>query len=1120
IRMDGATEKRVELHLHTQMSALDAVTPVSEYVKRAALWGHKAMAVTDHGVIQAFPEAAEAAAKYGVKVIYGVECYLCEDAGSVVMKPAGQSLETDYVVFDLETTGLDPDKDRIIELGAVKVSGGVITEGYGTYVDPGIPVPEKITGLTGIDDDKVRGAPPVEEVVKGLAAFAGDAVLVAHNAPFDMGFIGKAAASAGIKISNTVLDTLQLSRALYPEMKSHRLNVLASYFNISLPNHHRAEDDCRATAGIMLKLLEKLKEQGIEDLDKAGGLKPDNHFAARNDSWHAIILVRNRTGLRNLYKLISISHLDYFYKKPRMPRKIVSELREGLILGTACEAGELFRAIATGKDERRINEIADFYDYYEIQPTGNNMFLTGEESPETGADEYGHSIKTVEDIQNINRRIYELGRKKGKPVAATGDVHFLDPQDEYFRRIIMAGQGYEDADRQPPLYFKTTGEMLEEFSYLGEAAAREVVVVNTAAIANMVDDGLRPIPEGSFTPSIEGAEAEVEKLALANARAIYGDPLPELVDTRLRRELDSVITHGFAIMYLIAEKLVSKSMSDGYTVCSRGSVGSSFLATMCGITEVNPLTPHYVCPSCRFSEFHEDGQYGSGFDMPPRDCPRCGTLMRRDGQDIPFETFLGFHGEKTPDIDLNFSGEYQIKAHKYVEELFGPGHTFKAGTIGTIRDKTAYGFVKKYLESKGMTVTNAEMKRLIKGCTGIRRTTGQHPGGIVVIPEEYEIYDFSPVQHPADNTDSDVVTTHFDFTSLHDTILKFDILGHDDPTMIRELEDTTGVRVQDIPIPDEKVMRLFKDAGPLDVDNAVYDCDLGVIALPELGTKMSRAMVREARPETFLDLIQIMGLSHGTDVWIGNARELIRNGTCTISEVIGTRDSIMTGLIRYGLASDEAFQITESVRKGRGLTEKQEEIMREHRVPEWYIDSCKKIKYMFPKAHAAAYAISALRMGWFKIYYPKEFYAAYYTVRRNEFSFELMCRGVEVIKKNMKEIEQKGKEATDKENNTYKMLEIVLEMYARGIGFVPADVYKSDAFKFRITPEGIRPPLVSLQGLGESAAQNIARLREEGRFNSVEDLCIKARISKSVADTLRQNGCLEGIPETSQLTLF
>jgi DNA polymerase-3 subunit alpha (Gram-positive type) len=1108
-RKDLSEEKRVELHLHTQMSSMDAVASATEVIKRAAKWGHKAIAITDHAVVQAFPEAMEASSKYGVKVIYGVEGYLVDDGVPIVTGDTEATLEDEFTVFDIETTGLSNINDEIIEIGAVKIKEGKIIDTFETFVNPKIPISSFITKLTGIDESMVKDAPSIEEILPKFLEFASNSVLVAHNANFDVSFIKSKAKKFNLNVNNAVLDTLELSRHLYKDLKNYKLDTLAEHLQVKLEHHHRAVDDAMATAEIFIKTIDRLKELGVEKVKDINAILKESEVDIRKlPVYHVTILVKDQKGLRNLYEIISKSNLEYFHRTPRIPKSLLISRREGLIIGSACEQGEVFRAIVSNLEEKKLENIISFYDYLEVQPVGNNEFLIGK-----------GEVKSVEELREINRKIYLLGKKYNKLIVATGDVHFLDPWDDIYRKILMAGKGYKDADRQPPLYFKTTDEMLKEFEYLGEEVAKEIVIDNPNKIADLVEE-VKPIPDGTFPPVIEGAEEELRRLTLDKAHEIYGDPLPEIVQNRLDRELNSIINNGYAVMYIIAQKLVSKSLKDGYLVGSRGSVGSSLVATMSGITEVNPLPPHYVCPNCKYSEFITDGSYGCGVDMPDKTCPHCGTLMRKDGFDIPFEVFLGFEGDKEPDIDLNFSGEYQPIAHKYTEELFGKGHVFRAGTIGTLADKTAYGFVKKYFEERNLVVHKSEIKRLTMGCTGVKRTTGQHPGGIMVVPKDKSIYDFTPIQHPADAEDTDVITTHFDYHSISGRLLKLDILGHDDPTVIRMLEDLTGINAREIPLDDKKTMSLFTSVESLEIDPEELNTPVGTLGLPEFGTKFVRQMLIDTRPTTFAELVRISGLSHGTDVWLNNAQDIIREGIATLKEVISTRDDIMLYLISKGMDKKLSFKIMENVRKGKGVTQEEIEEMRKHGVPNWFIESCQKIKYMFPKAHAVAYVIMAFRIAYFKVHYPEAFYATYFTVRADDFNLDIVLKGKDSIKNAIKEIEAKGNNASPKEKSLLTVLEVALEMYLRGFKFINVDLYKSDAVKFLITEEGLLPPLNSLEGVGIQAAKTIAQERENGKFLSVEDFRNRTKVSKTVIEILKQYGCLTDLPESNQLSLF
>ena len=1120
IRQDLAEVKRVELHMHTQMSQMDAMTSATDLIKRAMKWGWKSIAITDHGVVQAFPEAHKLLGvdNPDMKVIYGVEAYLVPDSSAVVINDKGQDIDTTYCVLDLETTGLSAKTEKITEIGIMKIVNGEVVDKFSEFVNPEKHIPERVQEVTHITDDMVIDSPKIDEIFPRVLEFIKGSVLVAHNATFDIGFLKNVAKNLGYEFDYTYVDTLPLARKLYPELKKHKLGKIAEHLGIEVLVAHRALDDVDTTVKVLKEMMKELKKRGAKTVKDIATKCEDEKAKAeeykRLMPYHAIILAKNYVGLKNLYKLVSLSHLKYFYKKPRILKSLYKKYSEGLILGSACEAGELYQAIELGRPDEDIEEIAQDYDYLEIQPIGNNQFLIR-----------NGIVKDEEALKDINRKIVELGERLGKPVVATCDVHFMDPQDEIYRRILEAGQGYKDADNQAPLYLRTTNEMLDEFKYLGEEKAYEVVVTNTNKIADMCEQ-ISPISPEKCPPHIPGCEQTIKDIAYDKAHQLYGENLPEQVQTRLDKELDSIIKNGFSVMYIIAQKLVWKSNEDGYIVGSRGSVGSSFVANMTGITEVNSLPPHYRCPKCKYVDFTDYG-FGNGFDLPDKKCPKCGSRLDKDGMDIPFETFLGFNGDKEPDIDLNFSGEYQAKAHKYTEVIFGKGTTFKAGTVGTVADKTAYGYVKKYYEERNIPVSQAEATRLATGCTGIKRTNGQHPGGIIVVPKGREIYEFTPVQHPADDPNSDIITTHFDYHSIDQNLLKLDILGHDDPTVIRMLQDITGIDPTKVPLDDKATMSLFCGTESLGVTPEQIKSKVGSYGVPEFGTKFVRGMLVDTKPTTFDELIRISGLSHGTDVWLNNAADLIKEGTVTLREAICCRDDIMIYLIKKGIDPNKSFKIMESVRKGKVAKGKEpkweeyKEIMREHDVPEWYIGSCEKIKYMFPKAHAAAYVTNAFRIAWFKVHVPKAYYSAFFSIRAaDNFDAASMVLGKEKAKNKMKEIDMKGNTATKKEQDMYAVLELVLEMYERGLKFLPIDLYKSHYKNFIVEDEGIRPPFSSIAGFGPIAAESLYNAAKEEEFMSIDEIRIRAKLGDSTIDLLREFGVLDGMQESNQISLF
>ena len=1119
-KKDTAETKRVELHLHTKLSAMDALIAPDEAVRYAYKLGHRAVAITDHGVAQGFPQAMLECDKIqkedpDFKVIYGCEGYLVDNIVNVYQgERSGRLRDTEFVIFDIESTGLNPNTETVTEIGAIRWKNGEVLEEFHTYADPGKPIPANIVQLTGITDEMVKGAPGQREAIEKFKAFIGDGILVAHNAAgFDINFLKVNAAKVGIEFKYQFLDTLPLARNLLQDIKNHKLDTLAEHYRLGNFNHHRATDDAIMLSKIFSGLIDDLEQQGIYDIEKINSdLSSTDKLPRRSN--HIILLAKSQAGVKNLYKLISFAHLDYFFKTPRMPKSEIIKHREGLIIGSACEAGELYRAIVDGRSYDELLKIADFYDFLEIQPLGNNEFMVRDGKVESNAV-----------LEEYNKIIVQLGEELGKPVVATGDVHFLSMEDAQYRAILMAGMGFADADQQAPLYFRTTDEMLKEFAYLGPEKAYEVVVTNTNLITDMIEPGIRDIPKGTFPPSIDGAEEELREATYKKLHNLYGENPPQLIVERVEKELNSVIQHGYAVLYVIAKKLVANSEENGYLVGSRGSVGSSSLAFFSGISEVNPLPPHWLCKKCRYSDFNVPKEVLTGFDLEDKYCPVCGEKMYGDGNDIPFETFLGFNGDKEPDIDLNFSGEYQSHAHRYTEDLFGHEYVFKAGTVSALQDKTAYGYVKKYLDERGKTKNKAEENRLTLGCSGVKKTTGQHPGGMVVVPSNYEVYDFCPVQHPADSKEKGVITTHFEFKYLHDTLLKLDILGHDVPTMYKHLEDLTGIKMADVPMNDKQVYKMLTSTEPIGVTPDDIQSQTATFGIPELGTDFVRQMLIEAQPQTFADLIQISGLSHGTDVWIGNAQELIKNKTCTISEVIGTRDDIMLTLIKKGVDKAKAFKIMEITRKGKAAKEfnaETEDMLRSHGVEDWYIESCKKIKYMFPKAHAVAYLMAAIRLMWFKLYYPVEFYATYFTVRGEAIDYEAAVGGRALATKKLKDVTARLRiEKTAKDEELRTSLQMVCEMLARGYEFLPIKLGESQAKKYAVVDGKIRLPYMSLKGVGETAAMQLENAcKENTEFLSVEDFQKASGASSAVIDTLYEVGALGDMPRTNQVSFF
>ncbi len=1109
-RADKSEEKRVELHAHTQMSSMDALCSTKKLIAQAAKWGHKAIAITDHGVVQAFPEAMSAAKANNIKVLYGVEGYLVEDDVDLIEDANDKPLSQTFIVFDIETTGFSNTNDKITEIGAIKIKDNRVIDRFSELINPKKDISYKIQELTGITNDMVKDKPTIEEVLPKFLEFCEDSVMVAHNAEFDMSFIKEKSRQQDLEFKNKSIDTLTLARVLLPELKRHRLNVVAKALGIPLLNHHRAVDDAEATALIFIKFLEMLEKKGATNLKDVNDIFGKIDYTKLSTN-HITLMAKNYTGLKNLYKIISDAHVNHFYRAPRILKSVLKKYREGLLIGSACEAGQVFKAVKKNVADEEMAKIIDIYDYIEIMPIDNNRFMLdkGEVSEE-------------EELRELNRKMIEVAHKFNKIPVATGDVHFLEKHEAVLRKVLKYSQGFKIDEDDTYLHFRTTDEMLEEFRYLGEELAYEVVVANSNKIADMVED-IKPIPDGTYPPEIEGSDVELREMCYEKAKRIYGDPMPDVVKARLDRELNSIIGNGYAVMYIISQKLVTKSLRDGYLVGSRGSVGSSFAATMSDITEVNPLPAHYICENeeCKYSYFYEIGEWGSGVDLPQKDCPKCSRPLKKDGHDIPFEVFLGFEGDKEPDIDLNFSGEYQPIIHKYTEELFGEGYVYRAGTIGTVAEKTAFGYARKYIEENNINVASAEALRLANGCTGVKRTSGQHPGGVMVVPHYKDVYDFTPIQYPANDTSCGVITTHFDYHSISGRILKLDILGHDVPTIIRMMEDITGIDATKIPLDDKETMSLFTSTDALGVTPEDINCPIGSLAIPEFGTKFVRQMLLDTQPTTFAELVRISGLSHGTDVWLNNAQELVRNGTTGLKDVISTRDDIMNYLIFKGLPPKMAFTIMENVRKGKGLKPDHVELMKENDVPDWYIWSCQQIKYMFPKAHAVAYVMMSFRLAYCKVHYPEAFYATYFTTKAEDFDADLIVKGIDKIKSKIAEIESLGNDATAKEKNMLTVLEVALEMYARGIKILPVDIYKSDATKFQVVGEKtLLPPMIGLQGVGENAAINIQKERDNGEFISKEDLRKRTKISKTVIETLTNHGSLNNMSNENQLSLF